>query len=542
MTGAPNPPQRPWTSRALLLVLVLGAVYRLVPFFQNPSLIVDDAMLALNVATRSFGGLLRPLDLYQAASPAFLWALKLLTLGLGVNEFALRALPLLAGLVLPYSVWALAGRLRPGSGDPVPVIAAALAAFSPIILQYSVSAKPYVVDALATTIVLHCALGVLDHPDERRVWWKLMAAGTGALLFSTPSVFVLGGVALTLGVSGAGRRGVALMAGVWGFLFGVIYFAIMRPESVNPYMRTFWAARFLSATTLAHPGMAWDVVKRLPAGTLLTARGTDEPTVLLWGLAAFGAWRLWHRNPGRTALLLAPLVAVLAAATLSLYPISPRLDVFAAPIGFLLFAAAWDWTEGLGRAVRIGSRAAAVLLVLGVAMQGVKTTWAPGIRSIARVPRGVAPAYVFCAAIPAWVLYTTDWRHPDTARVREILATQTAEGEAFFNAAGRGRAVSDTEGIGLRVRDGDRVELLGLAPGIQYREGEMFSQGAPDPGWAARETERIRDAGANVWVVAVPTNSAVVRELLDSLKGRGARETVVRMDHQAALLQLHFQP
>ena len=524
----------------MVLVLVLGALYRLVPFIRNPSLIVDDAMLALNVATRSFGGLLRPLSLEQTAPPGFLWALKAFTVVLGVNEFALRALPLIAGVILPYAVWRLARRIL--DAGPA-LLAAAVAAFSPILLQYSITAKPYVVDALAAVIVLQCALTVLDHPDESRGWWRLVGAGAGALLFSTPAVFVLAGVAVALALSQPRRPRLAVAAGVWGAVFAAIYFNITRPESATPYMRSFWAARFIPPSTWPDPGVVWNVVKRLPAGTLMLARGTSEPTLLFWALGTLGMWRLAGKRRDVAVLLVTPIGVILAAAALSLYPISPRVDLFAAPIGFLLFGAALGWTEDLGGLARVGARTLAVLFVAGLAWLGVKTDpWAPGLRSVTQAAMGEQPVYIYSAAIPAWAFYSTDWTHPDTARLRDIIGTQGADGEAFHNAPGRGRAVSDTEGDGLAVSSGGRRELLGLAPGIQYREGAMFSQAAPDPGWASHEARRIRGAGPTVWVVLAPGNSPVVRELLDTLKGLGARSTAVRIDHQAALYQLQFSP
>src|SRR5690348_1949428 len=508
-------------------------------------------MLALNVATRSFGELLRPLSLEQTAPPAFLWILKTLTLLLGMNEFALRALPLVAGLVLPYAVWRLASRVLPksrpaGPGSAGPggaLLAAALTASSPIILLYSITAKPYVVDALVTVIVLHCALTVLEHPDEGGGWWRLMAAGVGALLLSTPAVFVLAGAVFALALCRPRWAWLVVAAGVWGAVFAAIYFPITRPESATPYMRSFWAARFIPPSTWSDPGTVWNVVKRLPAGAFLLARGTSEPTLVLWALGALGAWRLVLHRRDAALLVIAPIGVILVAAALSLYPISPRVDLFAAPIMFLFFGAALDWTDNSRRGAKVGARTLAAVSVVGLAWLGVRTDfWAPDLRPVTRAALGEPSVYIYSAAIPAWTVYSTDWAHPDTARVREILLTQEANGEAFNNATGRGRAVSDTEGAGLVVNAGGRRELLGLAPGIQYREGAMFSQAAPDPGWASHEASRIRGAGPAVWIVVAPTNSPVVRELLDTLKGLGAGATAVRTDHQAALYQLQFKP
>src|SRR5512135_269137 len=76
--------------------LTAGVLFRVIPYAERPSLSLDEARVALNIAGRSFMGLLRPLDYDQAAPPLFLWAEKIAVLLGGPNEYALRALPLLA--------------------------------------------------------------------------------------------------------------------------------------------------------------------------------------------------------------------------------------------------------------------------------------------------------------------------------------------------------------------------------------------------------------------------------------------------------------
>src|SRR5881398_1054368 len=99
----------------LAALLAVGTVIRVVQFLYRPSLSVDEAMLALSIGSRSYGGLLRRLDYGQTAPVLFLWATRFVTRLGGVNEFTLRALPLAAGLAFPVVVWRLAGRLLDGS-------------------------------------------------------------------------------------------------------------------------------------------------------------------------------------------------------------------------------------------------------------------------------------------------------------------------------------------------------------------------------------------------------------------------------------------
>jgi hypothetical protein len=68
---------RPWPRAALLATLALGIAARMAQYLGNRSLWLDEAYLALNILSRDFSGLLRPLDHHQIAPPLFLWAVKL---------------------------------------------------------------------------------------------------------------------------------------------------------------------------------------------------------------------------------------------------------------------------------------------------------------------------------------------------------------------------------------------------------------------------------------------------------------------------------
>jgi predicted membrane-bound mannosyltransferase len=79
--------------------LIFGLVCRLRQYGANTSLWHDEALVALNVLHKSFAGLLGPLEWKEAAPPGFLVVEKLAVSFLGRSEYALRLIPLLAGLV-----------------------------------------------------------------------------------------------------------------------------------------------------------------------------------------------------------------------------------------------------------------------------------------------------------------------------------------------------------------------------------------------------------------------------------------------------------
>ncbi len=139
----------------LSVALAAGAGFRLYHFLLGRSLWLDEAMLALNIASRSAVDLLKPLDYNQLAPVLFLMAEKAVVHWAGVGEHTLRALPMAAGLALPLLVFAVGRRLV----DPATGLAAAtLAALSPTLHRYSNEVKPWSTDALATTLLLWIAL------------------------------------------------------------------------------------------------------------------------------------------------------------------------------------------------------------------------------------------------------------------------------------------------------------------------------------------------------------------------------------------------
>ncbi|MBF8261677.1 MAG: hypothetical protein HW376_1206, partial [candidate division NC10 bacterium] len=82
----------------VLLVVLFGLGCRLSQYAANTSLWHDEAYVALSILHKSFAGLLGPLDWKEASPPGFLVVEKLVVALLGRSEYALRLVPLVAGL------------------------------------------------------------------------------------------------------------------------------------------------------------------------------------------------------------------------------------------------------------------------------------------------------------------------------------------------------------------------------------------------------------------------------------------------------------
>jgi Dolichyl-phosphate-mannose-protein mannosyltransferase len=499
----------------VLIICAAGAYLRLSHYLVRRSLWLDESMLALNIASRSFIELLRPLDYNQSAPILFLWIERAIVGLAGVGELALRAFPMAAGLALPLLLWPVARSLLGQAGA---LAAVGLATFSPTLVRYANEAKPYGTDALATVLLLWAALAVEPRGHSPVRWAVLLAAGLFTIGVSTPGVFMAGAVlvsvllrALTVREQ---RAPAAACAVAWTGAALVLYTFIYRPVANNPYQQQAYEAAFL------FPGPGFLSRARLAVpGTILptfAGLGSVVPAVApAWLAAAIAALLLGlafvvRRNGWQAGVLLGlPLAFAAFASALRCYPLGvPRLMVFASPLLILMAGGAVD---GLGEALRGRARwplsaGLAALCVTPMAWAGLRDTRHPFLGEDAaslvetfRERRRVdEPIYVGAKGIPSWVFYTTNWQSPDRERLA-FYARAASSGPSFENAPSRGRLVNP-EGRDLVYRKRERIEILGIATGRQWR-WPAYSTPGPDEGWAANEAARIAaEANPCAWL------------------------------------------
>src|SRR5690349_10583200 len=185
------------TIAIVVTAIVTGVALRAIELSQGRPLWLDEAMLGLNIASKSFGELARPLDYDQSAPLLYLWLERLVVSIAGVGERSLRTIPFVAGVLLVPGTWLVMRRV---AGVTAAALATVLVALSVTLISFTAEAKQYGVDPLATLLALWFAVRVMALPGDDRRWIALGFAGVVALLLSQPAVFVLGGVILALAV------------------------------------------------------------------------------------------------------------------------------------------------------------------------------------------------------------------------------------------------------------------------------------------------------------------------------------------------------
>jgi 4-amino-4-deoxy-L-arabinose transferase-like glycosyltransferase len=504
------------TGTLALIAVTIGVALRLAHFLARPSLQLDEARLALDVATRSWTGLLRPLDYDQTAPPIFLWLEKAAILFGGVNDLAFRLPAIVPGILCLPLLYVVARRV---AAERAALIATAIAAVSPLFIQYSVESKPYAVDVLVALVLVYLALDWAEAARSARAAGRMMAAGAVAVWGSTPSIFVLAGIAAALWLGPSATRPprawLAAVTIAWATSFAIVYLLFYHPVAANPYMQQYWAE---SLVTLWRPHALWrawqgarDVAWQVFfGGTTEPPKSADEDATVALGAAAIillagaGLWHLAARDRRRALFLLGPLVAVLTASTLGLYPIAARVMLFVAPTLIILVAAApgaMASRPAASPALRAAASFAGLVLLLPPLKRDLLLAWhptafehvRPAVAEFRRRALPGEPIYVFTGTLPAWTFYTTDWSAPDLQRLERVARLGSSGGPAFENAPPRGHSVGTENDSLVFALDGTR-EILGAAHGAQWRSGIGLVQYQPDPGWAAAEARRIRAA------------------------------------------------
>ena len=537
-----------------LLVVAAGVLARVVQYAQRRPLYIDDVQLMLNIVARGYRELLQPLALEQSAPLLFLWLQRFVVHLFGVSDVTFTVISLVVGLAALPIGWLVARRIVDRETS---MLAVAMLAVSPPLIYYATSAKQYEMDVFVAVVLLWLGLRVLDAPERSSRWVAAIGGGVLALTLSMPALFVLGGVwfawafCQSIRTSARGRALLVVSGGLWGVTFGSMYLTMYSAVSKNEYMRRFWYGAYMSSQPTA--GRA---VRYLAKGLQVALFDVDSATpwllvALLSVLLVVGVVALLReRRLSVAALLTVPLVLAVVASALGQWILYTRFMLYSAPFAALLVA------HGVAASARMlaSSPRYREALVLGcglvvlalparyelwVLRNPANTEASPElVRGFMRRARADEPVYVYARAVPLWTYYSTDWKHPDTARVQRLLRSAIEIGPGSGNGQTRGRPVRH-EGFERRFRFRGSEELIGIATGME-RTG-VVKAAAPDTGWADNEAERIREvASPTAWVAFAHYGPVPLEQLKGALARLGGRITFSDVRPGAALFKYQF--
>lgn len=319
-----------WYFSWLPLLLILGGiVLRLRQYIFNRSLWLDEATLTLAMMNKPMAELLTPLDNPGQTPPIGFTIIEKFALQVfGYNEFALRLLPLVAGIAALFLFYSLSRRCVRKEAIPIALTFFALSEF---LIYYSSEVKAYSSDMAIATGLLLIAIVM----NQRNInWWQALLfgiAGTASLLFSFPSLFVLAGIGLvSLGTNLYYRdreqstRWI-LICLIWASGFIVYYIISLRELSKLPILQNYWNSFFMPfpPRSLRDIGWFFGAFKELfdkPAGLALPGLGA---LAFIVGLVS-----LYREKRMQLMILLSPIFITLLASAFHKYPFGQRLLIF----------------------------------------------------------------------------------------------------------------------------------------------------------------------------------------------------------------------
>jgi len=371
-------------TRIAWLLIIFGIVLRLGQYIANRSLWLDESVLALSIAGRSFRGLLEPLDYSQIAPIGFVMLEKLAVKLFGTNEYALRLVPITAGIGSVLLFYRVAKQCL---NERALLVAMCLFCASEPLIYYASEVKQYSSDVLVAVAILWPTIRSLQQGLVARRYVGLALIGAVAVWFSYPAVFILAGSGIALAAREAweGRRRsmykVLAVASIWALSFAINYRLFGKG---NDAMVNYWEWAFAPVPTSGE-GLLWYFKAAFrsmrdlfgPPSALPDLGPALSGLALVAALAGIGSFfeiRRWI-----LAALLIPVALTLFASALKLYPFAGRTALFLDSIFILLVAAgAQERPLNARKSTRIANFATAVLVLAPMAAATVGLIKRPG--------------------------------------------------------------------------------------------------------------------------------------------------------------------
>jgi hypothetical protein len=413
----PFPDDSRVVGATIVALCLLGVFLRAYFYCVNRSLWFDEAMLACNIVSRSFLGLLKHLDYDQIAPVGFLLLEKAGAVLFGSGDLALRLVPFLAGIASVPLMYAAAKRYGTGAA---PLVALALFSCSPDLVYFSSELKQYSTDVLVALLLL-CALpGCLSGPSKARAIAVMGVTCIIGCWVSHPAVFVVAGLFGSIGLALIVQKDVGhlkWLAGAvaaWVVCLFPMYLLSTRYLESTTMATDFWRAAFAPLPPWSNIRWYYNALRAMLKNPVGVPVDVVLETIIVAGMVSY-ALRRWQLM---TALAI-PFLAALSASALGKYPFSGRLLLFTTPLVYLLVA------EGIEKVRTVAWSISRPVSVLVMALAGAYLLYDPALivwhnlqsppmgedvkavmNHLKKGGEGDDLTYVYYGAVPAFQFYS----------------------------------------------------------------------------------------------------------------------------------------
>lgn len=315
-----------WT---IWIIIAAGIYIRVVQYIANRSLWFDEAMLSLNIVNRSFHGLLQTLNFHQAAPIGFLFLEKLAVSVFGPNEYSLRLLPLLSGVIALFVFYKVCKLYIKEKAIPIAVL---LFSISYPLIQYSSEVKQYSTDVCVALILYLIASPFFSKENGNENYIIFGFVGGLSVWISFPSVFILAGVGSIIFIlylySGKSKEIKKLTATYifWIINFAIVYYLsfyniLSQKDLVNAWKHSFAPSPFVSFSKFK-----W-YFNYFCFGNFYYFFGNRGYMIAAF-LFFIGFAKIFTEKNVKLAAIFSPIIFLLIASALHKYPGGARLALF----------------------------------------------------------------------------------------------------------------------------------------------------------------------------------------------------------------------
>jgi len=329
---------------AILVIIVFGIILRASKYLPAWSMRGDELAITLNLINRSAVELAtKPLDYEQAAPFGFLLLTKALMTIFGRSEYILRLSAFISGCV---SLILMQSLLTKTGGKYGNLFALAAFAFGNYLIYYSAELKQYSIDVLLCLVLLLVFYRHLSKETTAKDFILLAVLGVLALCFSYTALFVIAGIGITLFVHYSKDQRQKLMwitltGALWAGTFLALYLLLLRYQSQDSYLITFWD-NLLSFM----PMPPWKDISWFPKaldGLFFVVAGLSSSLVFVIPIYILGLWGFLKEKRWQWILVLTiPIGLNILVSGFQKYPFHGRLILYLLPLVFIVLGKGVD--------------------------------------------------------------------------------------------------------------------------------------------------------------------------------------------------------
>jgi hypothetical protein len=361
---------------AIIGIITFGIILRASKYLPAFSMRGDELAVTQNLIDRSAIELMtRPLDYEQAAPFAFVLLIKGLITIFGQSEYVLRLTALVAGCL---SLILMHNLLRKTVGKYGNIFALAAFAFGNYLIYYSAELKQYSSDVLIGLILFNGFYQHISRETTAKDFLVLAGLGILALCFSYPALFITAAIGTTLFLHYWRDRQrllwITLTGALWAGTFLALYFLLLRHQTQDTYLITFWD-NLLSFM----PMPPWREISWFPkaaSGLFFVVAGLSSSLLLVIPIYILGLWGFLEEGKWQWALALTiPVGLNVLVSGFQKYPFHGRLILYLLPLIFIVLGKGIDWLINLlgNRTVANIVYTASIILLLNPVVSTTRT-------------------------------------------------------------------------------------------------------------------------------------------------------------------------